>query len=258
MAFETSEIDAEALEELETDSATKVEMDAIRVITYEESDAGETMLYTEGVGPCMTIILTGQVEEQDEMEQAQDYIAMYHWSGGTEDQIRRFSNRPAKEQGVALANIALSELITEIKRVLCQNPQNSHATFASTVSKIAVLGGERARQNLTGTEMQVQGLQDFLASQNAKQQFSQQHDVNLPNLTSMEVFKSSDERAMDVYVGLGTDSNIKVQYILRDTEELQQSSERSESDELENVALNEYELEAARKLASLKHGSWKI
>ena len=121
-----------------------IEQEAVRVVPARQS-----MLVTEGVSTCICILMRGHID-------AKPFLAMYHWEG------LPFGFTGTPEAIEAL----LQNVVTRIESTI--RLQMKKPRTIAELDYCHCVGGERRTADLSGTELEVQMLQEHLARVCAK------------------------------------------------------------------------------------------
>lgn len=115
----------------------KVEQEEMIVIPAETG-----FLWTEGVSTCICLVLLGEVA-------ARKFIAMYHWEGCS----TTFDKNASKDLKNVIFNIFRKFRRTILETMTSRDKPELHFFYQ--------IGGEKATSDLSGTELEVQGLRQY-------------------------------------------------------------------------------------------------
>lgn len=197
------------LENLDEEIALLVETSDIGVyIELKEkeldSQKRDIILYTEGVGPCIVFLASGQYCYKEDEEQEEYYFsALYHYSGGNQEQLK-------EEELPEIGKDNLQYFFDDIHERIGEEA-------IMTLHQLCFIGGQKEDENCCGTEKEVRALKAVFEQEDPYSTILPSNMQIAPSLQpEFRFFLTHGEAFIDVYVQRDGDAGMKVNYVAAD------------------------------------------
>lgn len=175
----------------------------------------DNSLVTDGVSTCICIMVLGRVESKQ-------FLAMMHWDGFDHTFDKNASH--ARELAGLKVHSLFADLAGEISSQLIPLRHDKRVKVTLSLDQLALIGGERAQDRLSGTELEVEALKQ------AKHYCESYFKVSDDALFIEDYYSTSGDHSLKIVFSAAEISCFMDEYCNTEDEEESQYTDDSEYD----------------------------